>query len=260
MYNLIYTHTNGDTPTHTHIYIYRGFWWPKISNCGHDSKPTFATSGSHVHVSTCLCWTRCWQGHEKESPGQRDQEQAYKDKDRLEQCAKEHPGDISKVKGMAREMLNRNLAKMWPLTHHMGGDSWNGGTPSHHPFLDEIFPNINHLFWGSPHFWKPPYIVYSICEYWWILPRGCFCLPSRPFKGLKEKTCWCFRLLLWGESAKNITGAMVGFGYCVCRCPEKIGLKLCEHPKLTHSDSDSCWISPCSRLELGVSFDCQDPS
>lgn len=35
-----------------------------------------------------------------------DKEQAYKDKDRLEQCAKEHPGDISKVKGMAREMLN----------------------------------------------------------------------------------------------------------------------------------------------------------
>ena len=25
-----------------------------------------------------------------------------------------------------------------------------GVTPSHHPFVDGIFPNKNHLFWGTP--------------------------------------------------------------------------------------------------------------
>ena len=28
--------------------------------------------------------------------------------------------------------------------------SWNRGTPSHHLFLDGIFPNKNHPFWGTP--------------------------------------------------------------------------------------------------------------
>ena len=40
------------------------------------------------------------------------QEQAYKDKERLEDCAKEHPGDISKIKGMARDMLNSFLSQI----------------------------------------------------------------------------------------------------------------------------------------------------
>ena len=34
--------------------------------------------------------------------------------------------------------------------------SWTGGTPSHHPFLDGIFPNKNHPFWIPPWLWKPP--------------------------------------------------------------------------------------------------------
>ena len=28
--------------------------------------------------------------------------------------------------------------------------SINGATPSYHPFIDRIFPEINHLFWGTP--------------------------------------------------------------------------------------------------------------
>ena len=47
------------------------------------------------------------------------------------------------------------------------GVSINGGTPSHHPFLDGIFPELNHPamgynhpFWGTPinHLWNPPCI------------------------------------------------------------------------------------------------------
>ena len=59
---------------------------------------------------TCLCFVEHCAKAILQDQGPDHQEQAYKDKDRLEQCAKEHPGDISKVKGMAREMLNRNSA------------------------------------------------------------------------------------------------------------------------------------------------------
>ena len=31
-----------------------------------------------------------------------------------------------------------------------GGGQMAGGTPSHHPFLDGMFPNKNHPFWESP--------------------------------------------------------------------------------------------------------------
>ena len=44
------------------------------------------------------------------------------------------------------------------------GISINGGTPSHHPFLDGIFPNKNHLSFGVPPWlWKHPYTIISHC-------------------------------------------------------------------------------------------------
>ena len=33
--------------------------------------------------------------------------------------------------------------------------SWNGGTPSYHPFIDGISP-YKLSIWGYPHLWKPP--------------------------------------------------------------------------------------------------------
>ena len=44
---------------------------------------------------------------------------------------------------------------------HMGG-SINGGTPSHHPFLDGIFPNKNQPFFGGP----PMTMEIPICIIW----------------------------------------------------------------------------------------------
>ena len=41
-----------------------------------------------------------------------------------------------------------------------GGFLIDGGYPSHHSFVDGIFHEINHLFWGTvPHLWKTPYII-----------------------------------------------------------------------------------------------------
>ena len=51
------------------------------------------------------------------------QEQAYKDKERLEDCAKEHPGDISKIKGMAREMLNSFLSQIGQLIRSLSSSN-----------------------------------------------------------------------------------------------------------------------------------------
>ena len=45
---------------------------------------------------------------------------------------------------------NRLQTKPHAITYHMVV-SWNRATPSHHPFLDGIFPNKN-----QPNFWIPP--------------------------------------------------------------------------------------------------------
>ena len=60
-----------------------------------------------------------------------------------------------------RKPINHGMFTMWrfPESHE--------GTPSHHPFLDGIFPELNHPamgynhpFWGTPinHLWNPPCI------------------------------------------------------------------------------------------------------
>ena len=41
------------------------------------------------------------------------------------------------------------------------GVSINEGTPNHHPFLDGIFPNKNHLFFGIALFMEPPISVFA---------------------------------------------------------------------------------------------------
>ena len=44
-------------------------------------------------------------------------------------------------------------------TLELGAFHGHGATPSHHPFIDGIFPEINHLFdgtllYGNPHIYK----------------------------------------------------------------------------------------------------------
>ena len=40
--------------------------------------------------------------------------------------------------------------------------SINGGTPSYHPFLDGIFPEINQPFLGYPHDYGNPHLIGSM--------------------------------------------------------------------------------------------------
>ena len=39
--------------------------------------------------------------------------------------------------------------------------SWNGATPSHHPFLDGDFPEQKPTIWGYPIFGKPPFVSWE---------------------------------------------------------------------------------------------------
>ena len=64
---------------------------------------------------------------------------------------------------------NQEPVKAVPFTLCLDGymvASYNQGTPSYHPFLDGIFPEINRPFWGTLHLWKPPY------PYYWRHPRN----------------------------------------------------------------------------------------
>ena len=62
-------------------------------------------------------------------------------------------------------LRSRFLALNKPWEHRLGIKFWNNliwrfpkiGLPPNHPFIDRIFHEINHPFWGTPHFWKPPY-------------------------------------------------------------------------------------------------------
>ena len=57
------------------------------------------------------------------------------------------------------------LAKsMGRRTCSHGGFHGHGGTPSHHPFLNGIFHEINQPFWGSPILGNPIWI-HMVC--WW---------------------------------------------------------------------------------------------
>ena len=51
-------------------------------------------------------------------------------------------------------MTQHNFQDGW-LCAHIVEVSWNRGTPSHHPFLDGIFPHKNHPVWGTPIYGKP---------------------------------------------------------------------------------------------------------
>ena len=66
---------------------------------------------------------------------------------------------------MAIYGISSNIIHVTAYKSHDMGVSGNRGIPSHHPFLDGIFPNKNHPFLGSPMTsWKPPYahdIAYS---------------------------------------------------------------------------------------------------
>ena len=55
------------------------------------------------------------------------------------------------------------------------GVSWNRDTPSHHPFLDGIFPEINQPFWGSPMTMETPTIDPSL-----VAPRTFSPRPMPP--------------------------------------------------------------------------------
>ena len=44
------------------------------------------------------------------------------------------------------------------------GVSWNGGTPSHHPFSWNFPWNIPTSFWDPPWLWKSPYVTCNLCR------------------------------------------------------------------------------------------------
>ena len=51
--------------------------------------------------------------------------------------------------------------------------SWNRGIPSHHPFLDGIFP-YKPSYWGIPHLCKPPYLHQISSNYIPVFPHSCW--------------------------------------------------------------------------------------
>ena len=51
--------------------------------------------------------------------------------------------------------------------------SWNGGTPSHHPFLDGIFSKKTTPIWGYPHDYGNPHIFLSFIAIYSYFQIGC---------------------------------------------------------------------------------------
>ena len=74
------------------------------------------------------------------------------------------PDDLESVRNMPSEVLvlkqNMTLAATFFLCKLPKldlGVSWNGGTPSHHPFIDGFSMKKSIQLLGIPHFWKPPF-------------------------------------------------------------------------------------------------------
>ena len=65
------------------------------------------------------------------------------------------------------------------IPHVKTGFHSHGGTPSHHPFIDAIFPNKNHPAMGVPSWlWKPPCGLYHPYPH----PGHCDCSPRKFFQ------------------------------------------------------------------------------
>ena len=102
------------------------------------------------------------------------------------------------------------------------GVSKNRGTPVHHPFLDGICHEINHVFWcilGYLYLWKPPYIRSSHANYgklWENQPWFSFgddCLVS-------EKDTWRRINMEVSGYHGNMKGSIMGIWWDMIRYDE----------------------------------------
>ena len=71
-------------------------------------------------------------------------------------------GHVVILSGVGEEL--RMQIAMLQVPHRCGGLLSHRATPSHHPFIDGIFP-YKPSIWGYPHLWKAP------CANLWIDPR-----------------------------------------------------------------------------------------
>ena len=113
-----------------------------------------------------------------------------------------------------------------------GGFPSHRGTPSHHPFLDGIFPNKNHSIWGTPMKWKPPLWVRD--SEWW---NG-FCIPTSDgvFKLPTRQEWWS---LLFHHPLKYEASPKKPWYLGLRGCPW-IPVHICEKKKQLRSDLLRC--------------------
>ena len=130
--------------------------------------------------------------------------------------------NISRQKHVTMSVLNKTKKpEAVHISSHMEV-SWNGGTPSHHPFWIGIFYEINHPFLGYPHFRKSSYL-HTLLVHDNISCPSTHILPYRTLDGLvficgdsgyektktsrqwipstnlpkKKAAVWIFYIILW---------------------------------------------------------------